>query len=125
MTDIWRRGSAYIAALRPAYGDVVVLTTLSGRVAAWDAVGDYDAAISRALKLAGERRGPVKVLPMTFAEALAFSRIPIDEFLDDMTDEEWRDHCVGVCTPALTDPDPRVRRDAIEVLTTLGAMPQC
>lgn len=125
MTDIWTKRGAYIAALRPAYGDVVVLTTLGGKLAALHPVADYDAAISRALTLAAERRGPVKVLPMTMCEALAFCGITVDEFLSDMTDEQWRDHCVTVCTPALTNPDPRVRADAFAVLSNLGALPQC
>lgn len=125
MTMIWSRDGAYVAALRPAYGDVVVMTTLSGKVATLDRVGDYDAAIDRALKLAGKHRGePVKVLTMTFTEALTFCRIPVHEFLADMTDDQWRAHCIAVCTPALADPDPRVRAEALEVLTSLGVTEQ-
>jgi hypothetical protein len=120
-----RKGRACVAALRPSYRDVVVVTTLAGKVAALDGVKDYDAAIQRALRLAGEQTGPVKVLPMTMGEALTFCRISVDEFLSDFTDDEWREHCIRVCTPGLTDPDPRVRADAVAVLTDLGAMPQC
>ncbi len=125
MTMLWRRGAACVAALRPALGDVVVVTTLSGKVAALDPIHSYDAAIDRALTLAGKNRGkPVKVLPMTMTEALGFCRIPVAEFMADMTDEQWRAHCIAVCTPALTDPDPRVRADALEVLTSLGVTQQ-
>jgi hypothetical protein len=127
MTDIYRRNGACVAAMRPAYGDVVVITTVSGKVAALDPVREYDAAIdralTRALTLAGDWRPPVKVLPMTMAEALAFCRVPLADLMADMTDEEWRHHCIKVCTPMLSDPDPRVRADATEVLTSHGAMP--
>lgn len=125
MTTFWRNGRACIAALRPVYGDAVVMTTLGGEVAALDRVGDYDAAIDRALKLAAKHPyQPVKVLPMRFIEALAFCRITVHEFMADMTDDQWRAHCIAVCTPALTDLDPRVRADALEVLTSLGVTPQ-
>lgn len=120
-----RKGATCIAALRPSHLDVVVVTTLAGKVAALDGVPDYDAAIQRALKLAERNRGaPVKVLPMTMGEALTFCGISVHDFLSDYTDEQWREHCIRVCTPGLTDPDPRVRADARAVLTDLGAMPQ-
>jgi hypothetical protein len=127
MTYIHRRNGACVAALRPAYGDAVVVTTVGGKVAALDPVADYDKVISRALTraltLAGDWRPPVKVLPMTMVEALAFCGITVDDYLSDMTEEEWGEYCVKHCTPALHNADPRVRADAEEVLTSLGAMP--
>lgn len=126
MTTIWTKNGAYIAALRPARGDLVVITTLAGRAAALDPVANYEAAIGRALRLAARnRRVPIKVLPMTLGEALSFCGVGIDEFMSDLTDEQWRDRCIAICTPALSNPDPRVRADATAVLTGLEGLPQC
>lgn len=124
MTDIWRRGGAYIAALRPGPGDMVIVTTLGGKLAALDARHDYEGAIDRALTLAGERRGPTKVIPMTLVEAATFCGITYEKLMADMSEEQWRNYCIGICTPLVSDHDPKVRADATELLTSLGAMPQ-
>lgn len=122
---LYTLNGAYVAALRPTYGDIVVTTTLRGKVAALDPVADYDGAVRRALTLAGRERGaPVKVLPMTLIEAVTFCGISFEEFMADISDEELRERSIAVCVPALDSPDPRVRADAAEVLANLGVTKQ-
>lgn len=123
MSTIWTRNGAYIAALRPAAGDLVVMTTLDGRVAALDPVGDYDGAISRALTLAGKhRRSAVKVLTMTLVEAVTFCGIGFDAFTADISDAELRERTVAACLPMLDHPNPRERNEARALLEHWGAM---
>lgn len=120
---IWRRGPACIFALKPARGDLVVMTTLNGRVAALDPVGDYDDAINRALTLAGKNRGKaVKVMPMSLMGAVLICGISIEEFMADISDEQLRERTIAACVPLLDHPDPRERQEARALLEHWGAM---
>lgn len=120
---IWRRRGAYIWALQPAHDDVVVMTTLAGRVAALDPVRDYDGAIDRALTLAGANRGKaVNVMPMSLMGAVLICGISIDEFMADITDDELRERTIAACLPMLDHPNPRERNEARALLEHWGAM---
>jgi hypothetical protein len=85
---ISRWGKPCIDALRPARGDLVVMTTIDGHIEAIDHVCDYDRAIVHALDLAEERRGYVKVLSMTLLEAVQFCGITPAQFMADITGDE-------------------------------------
>jgi hypothetical protein len=85
---ISRWGKPCIDALRPGPRDLVVMTTVGGRIEVMDHVCDYDRAIQHALDLAEEQRGYVKVFTMTLMEAVLFCGITPAQFMADITDDE-------------------------------------
>jgi hypothetical protein len=119
---ISRWGKPCIDALRPAQGDLVVITTLGGRIEALDHVSDYDRAVMHALDLAEERRGYVKVFTMTLTEAVFFCGLTPSQFMADMTDEELRERTIAACLPLLDHPNERDRDEARALLEHWGAM---
>lgn len=122
MWMIHRWGKPGIFAQRPGRGDLVVITTLGGRVVELDHVRDYDRAIQRALDLAEETKGIVKVLCTGLTEACIICRIPCADFISDISDEELRERTIAACVPMLDHPDPRERRDARALLEHWGAI---
>lgn len=117
-----RWGKPCIDALRPAQGDLVVVITLGGRVEEMHHVREYDRAITRALDLAEERRGYVKVLTMTLTEAVLFCGITPEQFMADISDDELRERTIAACLPLLDHPNPREREEARALLEHWGAM---
>lgn len=122
MWVIGRWGKPCIFAQRVGRGDLVVITTLGGRVVELDHVRDYDRAIRRALDLADETKGIVKVLCTSLTEACIICRIPCAYFISDITDEELRERTIAACLPMLDHPDPRERSQARALLEHWGAI---
>jgi hypothetical protein len=119
---IYRAGKPCIFAQRVGQGDLVVITMLGGRVAELDHVRDYDRAIQRALDLAEETKGIVKVLCTSLTEACIICRIPCAYFMADISDEELRERTIAACLPFLDHPNPRERQEARALLEHWGAM---
>lgn len=122
MMMVYRQGKPCIFAQRVGPGDLVVITMLGKRVVELDHVRDYDRAIQRALDLAEETKGIVKVLCTGLTEACIICRIPCSYFMADISDEELRDRTVAACLPMLDHPNPRERNEARALLEHWGAM---
>ena len=123
MTNIWTQNGNRVAALAPGPGDLVVLTTIGGRVAATQPIREYQQALDKALAFAAQTEHPIKVLPTTLTEAVRFCGITPAEFVADLTDEDMRRMAIEPCLSVLRESsDPKERADALEILTSLGVI---
>ena len=108
--------------IQPGKLDLFVLTLVNGTRIALDAITDYDAALARARAF---HRGPkcqVKVLPLTGEEARNMGLLTpaaTPEPLDPADEKLVRDTLMHV---VCTGSDEDARRDAIDLLTTMGVV---
>jgi hypothetical protein len=129
--SLWGPRGNQVAVLPPSYGDLFVLTTVLGRRVFLDPISHYDAAVRRAHDLADRLVHPepvvIKVLSITNLEACKVQGIDPATLFADQTPEqeaEVRQQIVTSMTQLLrTSSDPRVRADALKLLTDLGAIP--
>lgn len=127
---LWGAGGHHVAVLPPSYGDLFVVTTVLGRRVFLDPITHFDAAVRRAHDLADRLVHPVpvviKVLCLTTVESCKLHGIdPATLFADQTPEEEAqvRQQIVTSMTQLLrTSSDPRVRSDALKVLTDFGVI---
>ena len=127
--DLWGAGSGIVATLPPSPGDLFCVTTAQGRQVFLDPVTSYDAAMRRANAFARRVVHPeplvIKVVCLSMAEALVLGLAPADLFADQTPEQEveMRQAVVTACHDALRNcPDAKVRSDALQLLTDLGAI---
>lgn len=127
--DLWGGGSGIVATLPPSPGDLLCMTTVQGRQVFLDPVTSFDAAVRRANAFARRVVHPeplvVKVVCMSMAEALLMGLAPANLFSDQTPEDEatMRQAVVTACYDALRNcPDPKVRADALKLLTDIGAV---
>jgi hypothetical protein len=127
---LWGAGGHHVAVLPPSYGDLFVLTTVLGRRVSLDHIGNYEQAVRRAHAMADRivHHVPVviKVLCLSAVESCKLHGIdPATLFADETPEQEaqMRQHIITSMTQLLhTSSDPRVRSDALKLLTDLGAI---
>lgn len=132
MTNIWTPTGNRVAALAPGPDDLFVVTTLFGKRVFVEPIGDYDKALRLAEAFASRTTQPrpftIKVLCMSFAELLAHMGTTREEYAKHLTPEEAesdRKLAISACMDMLrTCNDPAVRADALEILTSMGVLPQ-
>ena len=131
MTTLRMRNGNCVAALAPSPGDLFVVTAIGGKVVFLQGAHDYEKALRLAETFAEQMPPPnrpftVKVLGMSLDELLAFKGISRDEFAASISPEadvETRRLAVATCKEALRDcNDPAVRRDAYDLLVSIGEL---
>lgn len=108
--------------IAPGKLDVFVATLIDGRRAALGPVSEYDAAVAKARAFHRDHPCQVKVLPLTVAEARNLLVLASDAApgADDAADRKLlSDTLLHV---ACESNDPDARREAIDLLTQMGAM---
>ena len=126
---LWGSGGHQVVSLPPSLGDLFCVTTLLGKGVLVDPVTHYEGAVQRARAFAERLVHPepvvIKVLCLTFTEAKAMGLAPADLFRDLSPEDEaaMRQQIIANCNDALRNcQDPRVRADALQLLTDLGAL---
>lgn len=128
--DLWGTGSNTVAVLPPNKGDLFVVVMVQGRVALTWAVAEYERAVQVAQGFARKLREPqpvaLKVLCLTMTEAEGLGIVPGNLFAGQTPRQaaEWRQVVIASMREVLRDcDDPKVRADALKLLTNLGAIP--
>jgi hypothetical protein len=127
---LWGARGNQVAVLPPSHGDLFVLTTVLGRRVSLDPIDHYEQAVRRAHVMADRLVHPepvvIKVLSLTNLEACKVQGIdPATLFADETPEQEaqMRQHIITSMTQLLhTSSDPRVRSDALKLLTDIGAI---
>lgn len=112
-----------IVTAEPLPKDAALLTFVDGKIAALHLAAHHEWVTARAREIAEKFGRPVKVLPVTFAEALNFLGITLDEFVANTfeTEEEMRAWAVQSLKRVVRDEnDGSVRREAYDMLVGMG-----
>ncbi len=128
--NLWGAGGNHVAVLPPSPGDLLVLTTVYGRRVSLDHIGHFEQAVRRAHAMADRVVHPVpvviKVLCLTTLESCKLHGIdPATLFADETPEQEaqMRQGIITSMTQLLhTSSAPRVRADALKLLTDIGAI---
>lgn len=115
-----------IVTAQPLPTDALVVTFFDGKFAAVHPVADYESVRARAIAFAKKHKFPVKVLPVTFPEALNFMGISREAFVASTSQDERRDMralSVQALKKVLREEnDGVVRKGAYDLLVNMGEL---
>lgn len=114
-----------VVTAEPGPRDSFVVTLGDGRRIDVGSIGEYDAVLARANKLARETKLAVKVLPMTAAEFINFAGVTASDFATSPeASADLRRQVVTTLREALVEADDRdTRAEARELLLGMGEAP--
>lgn len=126
MTNLWAKNGNCVGAIPAAHNHFFVMLTIDGQRHEIQPITEYDAVLAKAHRLAGDTSYAIKVLPLTFNEALACMDISQEDFVAGLKPAvvtELRELAVDAGWTALrTCNDPKTRDEAYRLLVDLGAI---
>lgn len=111
-----------VTTIAPGKLDVFVVTLIDGRRAALQPVTEYDAALAKARAFGRDNRCQVKVLALTATEARNLLALAPGAAPGTDDDADRRLLVNTLLLVAREGEDPDARREAIDLLTQMGAL---
>lgn len=116
-----------IVTAEPLPREPLVLTFIEGKLAAVNWSQDYEVAKARAEEaFRSHPRFSVKVLPVTFGEAMNFMRFTREEIATSFSEDEWREMRARVVQELKLvlreENDAETRQEAYDLLVSWGEM---
>jgi len=108
----------------PLPKDVVILTYIDGKLAELSSIANHEKVVVLARQIAEKSGFPVKVLPVSFTEALHFLNISREDFFRGFGDEKdaraWA--VKSLKTVLREENDGTVRGEAYDLLVSMGEL---
>jgi hypothetical protein len=130
--DLWGAGGHRVATMAPGPDDLFVVTLMFGKTVLVDPIDQYDRTVrvaeAFARRIVHDRPVTIKVIPLSFRELLAHEGTTREEVAKTLTPADRaadRLLITDACWKVLRESnDPKVRADALELLTGMGVSKQ-